>query len=58
VVFEAKRHEDGAWLESRLLARMNVRALLFAVVRQEIEWTYSGYRKFRSDSRLTALPPE
>jgi hypothetical protein len=58
VVFEAKRHEGGVWLESRLLARMNVRALLFAVVRQEIEWTYSGYRKFHADSRLTALSPE
>ncbi|HEY3838575.1 MAG TPA: retropepsin-like aspartic protease, partial [Bryobacteraceae bacterium] len=55
VVFEAKRHDDGVWLESRLQAKMNVRALLFAVVRQEIVWTYSGYRKFHSDSRLTPV---
>ncbi len=52
VEFEQQRHDDGVWLESREDDRMNAKALLFVPARLEILTTYSGYRKFKTDSRI------
>ena len=52
LAFEQVRLPDAAWLPARLRVKLVGKALLFATVRQEILFTYSGYRKFHADSRL------
>jgi len=58
LIFEQTRHEDGAWLESRMEAKMSAKVLLLATVRMDVTWTYSNYRKFQADSRLVPLVEE
>ena len=54
ITFSNQRHEDGSWLLSNLEVKMNAKALLFAPLRFDVEYAYSGYRKFQADSRLVS----
>ena len=35
--------------------KMAAKLLLVATVRADVTWTYSGYRKFQTDSRLVPV---
>jgi hypothetical protein len=54
--FESARVNDELWAPKRVSLKASARLMLLRSLRTEQEVTYSGYRKFQSDSRL--LPEE
>ena len=52
LVDEMTRTNDGAWLPAYLRVRIDVKLILLKTVRMEVISTYSGYRKFRAESRI------
>lgn len=55
VSFEQKRVNDEVWLPARATALLNARVGLVKSFRISSEVTWSGYRKFRSDSRMVSV---
>jgi hypothetical protein len=55
ITFEQKRVNDEIWLPSRATAQLNARVGLVKSFRISSEVTWSGYRKFQSDSRIVSV---
>lgn len=52
LTFEQTRVNDEVWLPSRVLVNFQARLGLVKKLREEMEMTYSNYRKFQADSRI------
>ena len=52
VTFELTRREAGVWLPAHAQVRSNVKLMLVTTLHEEIEFTYSAYRKFQSESKI------
>lgn len=50
--FEQIRVNDEIWLPSSILVRAEARVALVKKVRAELDFRYSGYQKFQSDSHI------
>lgn len=51
------RVNDEIWLPKRVSVTWQARLLLFKRLAGQVDYTYSGYKKFQSDSRIVATEP-
>jgi hypothetical protein len=51
--FEQKRVQGEVWMPNRVRARVNARLAFLKKINAEVDVTYSDYRKFQADSRVT-----
>ena len=51
------RVNDEIWLPKRVSVTWQARLLLFKKLAGDVDYTYSGYKKFQSDSRIVATEP-
>jgi hypothetical protein len=54
VVIESARINNEVWLPKRAIIKGSVRIALVKVIRGEIAFTFSDYKKFQTDSRLVS----
>jgi hypothetical protein len=55
LTLEQTRVNDEVWLPKRVALEGSVRLLLLKKLRGRMDYIYSGYRKFQTDSRVTAF---
>jgi hypothetical protein len=57
LTYEMTRVNDELWAPKRVLLKANARLLMLRKVNVEQELTFSGYRKFQTDSRIVSSEP-
>ncbi len=58
LVVEMTRVNDEVWLPKRLQLHFDARVALFKSFDDDVEQTYSDYKKFRTDTKITVLGGE
>jgi hypothetical protein len=58
LIIEMTRVNDEVWLPKRLQLHFNARVALFKSYDDDVEQTYSDYKKFRTDTKITVLGGE
>jgi hypothetical protein len=54
IEMEQTRVNDEVWLPRRIALQGSARLFLFKGIHEQLEFTYSGYRKFQADSRMVS----
>ncbi len=58
LIVEMARVNDEVWLPKRLQLHFDARVALFKSYDDDVEQTYSDYKKFRTDTKITVLGEE
>jgi hypothetical protein len=58
IEIEQVRINDEIWAPSRIKVKLDARLALLKKYRKEIDVSYTGYRKFKTDSRVVAISAE